>query len=152
MSICIYIYRHVSTLLSWDIWYNPCKYCDIVYMYICVLHLWVGLIEIHGYIPCSFCWMLVYNGYIHIRKFMGISWGYNYNHILGDLDSFSSGLKKPSCLLGYNPYVASQAVLSGHGADSWRNPYVIALQFVAPLGYLAARQCFHGIQKDTVLL
>lgn len=29
-----------------------------------------------------------------------------------------------------------KAVLSGHGADSWRNPYVIALQFVAPLGYL----------------
>ena len=29
-----------------------------------------------------------------------------------------------------------KAVLSRHGAESWRNPYVIALQFVAPLGYL----------------
>ena len=36
-----------------------------------------------------------------------------------------------------------QAVRSRHGADSWRNPYVIALQFVAPLGASARQDLGH---------
>ena len=35
-----------------------------------------------------------------------------------------------------------RAVSNRHGADSWRNPYVIALQFVAPVGYLVLMLVF----------
>ena len=47
--------------------------------------------------------------------------------------SFSLVPKRPTVFLHS---LNRQAVRSRHGAESWRNPYVIALQFVAPLGYL----------------